>query len=126
MARITVEDCVKKIDRFTLVIVSAQRVREIEGGAPLHVPRENDKFPVVALREVAQGSLDFQKLQTAFMRTFQKHRVDEDLGEDLLDEDPISESDNMENILLEPSFDEVEDDEIFTENESEPEKLISE
>ena len=55
MARVTVEDCVDKvINRFDLVLVSAQRARQISSGAPLHVERDNDKNAVVALREIAE------------------------------------------------------------------------
>jgi DNA-directed RNA polymerase subunit omega len=89
MARITVEDCVKRIDRFRLVIVAAERARQIEGGSVSKLPRENDKVPVVALREVAQGLLDFDALQSSFVRTFTKHKSDDDLSEKGLDEDTI-------------------------------------
>lgn len=54
MARVTVEDCVDKVDnRFDLVLAAAQRARQISAGAPLNVERDNDKNPVVALREIA-------------------------------------------------------------------------
>ena len=56
MARVTVEDCVDKIpNRFDLVLLAAQRAREISGGAEMTVDRDRDKNPVVALREIADG-----------------------------------------------------------------------
>ena len=58
MARITVEDCVDKVpNRFELVLLSAHRARMISNGSPLTVERENDKNPVVALREIAEKTI---------------------------------------------------------------------
>ncbi len=58
MARVTVEDCVDKIpNRFDLVLIAAQRAREISGGAELTVDRDRDKNPVVALREIAEQTV---------------------------------------------------------------------
>jgi len=58
MARVTVEDCVDKVsNRFELVLAAAQRARHISGGAPLLVERDNDKNPVVALREIAEDRI---------------------------------------------------------------------
>ena len=60
MARITVEDCVLRIpNRFNLVLLAAQRGRDISAGAPLSVERDNDKNPVVALREIAEETIGF-------------------------------------------------------------------
>ena len=57
MARVTVEDCVDKVpNRFDLVMLAAHRAREISAGAPITVERDNDKNPVVALREIADES----------------------------------------------------------------------
>ncbi|MGD9537898.1 MAG: DNA-directed RNA polymerase subunit omega [Alphaproteobacteria bacterium] len=64
MARVTVEDCVDKIpNRFELVLLAAQRARDIHSGASLTVERDNDKNPVVALREIAAGSVDLDQLK---------------------------------------------------------------
>jgi len=64
MARVTVEDCVDKVkNRFELVLVAAQRARDIHAGAPLTVERDNDKDPVVALREIADETLDLDQLR---------------------------------------------------------------
>jgi len=64
MARVTVEDCVTKIpNRFELVLIAAQRARAIGTGAPLTVDRDNDKNPVVALREIADETVDIEGLR---------------------------------------------------------------
>ena len=58
MARVTVEDCVDKVpNRFELVLLAAQRARQIASGAPILVERDNDKNPVIALRELAEEEL---------------------------------------------------------------------
>ncbi len=58
MARVTVEDCVVKIpNRFDLVLLSAQRARAVSAGAPLTIERDNDKNPVIALREIAEETV---------------------------------------------------------------------
>lgn len=58
MARVTVEDCIDKVDsRFELVLLAAHRAREISGGAPLTIDRDRDKNPVVALREIADETI---------------------------------------------------------------------
>ena len=63
MARVTVEDCVLQIpNRFELVMIAAQRSRDLSGGAPLSLDRDNDKNPVVALREIAESTLDLDLL----------------------------------------------------------------
>ncbi len=64
MARVTVEDCVDKIpNRFELVLLAARRARNIHSGAPLTVERDNDKNPVVALREIADETIELDALQ---------------------------------------------------------------
>ena len=66
MARVTVEDCVTKIpNRFELVMVASQRARNISAGAALEVERDNDKNPVVALREIADDHVDQKELEEA-------------------------------------------------------------
>ena len=74
MARVTVEDCVVKVpNRFELVLVAAQRAREITSGAPLSVDRDDDKNPVVALREIADDTIELDHLQDSLIRGMQKH-----------------------------------------------------
>ena len=79
MARVTVEDCVKKIpNRFDLVIAAAQRSREISNGIPIEVDRDNDKNPVVSLREIATDAVDAESLQERFIRSMQKNLIKEE------------------------------------------------
>ena len=79
MARVTVEDCVKKIpNRFDLVIAAAQRSREISNGVSIEVDRDNDKNPVVSLREIASEAIDAESLQERFIRSMQKNLIQED------------------------------------------------
>ena len=74
MARVTVEDCVKKVpNRFDLVIAAAQRSREISNGISIEVDRDNDKNPVVSLREIASEVIDAESLQERFIRSMQKN-----------------------------------------------------
>lgn len=79
MARVTVEDCVLKIpNRFELVLFAAQRAREISAGAPMTLDRDDDKNPVVALREIADETIELDHLRTAVVRGMQKHvEIDE-------------------------------------------------
>jgi DNA-directed RNA polymerase subunit omega len=79
MARVTVEDCVLKVpNRFELVLFAAQRTREITAGAPLTVDRDDDKNPVVALREIAEETIEIDHLRTVVVRGMQKHvEIDE-------------------------------------------------
>ena len=74
MARVTVEDCILKIpNRFQLVMTAAQRSRALSVGAELTVDRDNDKNPVVALREIADETVDVAELEAAVIRGLQKH-----------------------------------------------------
>jgi DNA-directed RNA polymerase subunit omega len=120
MARVTVEDCVVKIpNRFELVLLAAQRAREITSGAPLSLDRDDDKNPVVALREIAEETVQLDHLKDAVVRGMQKHvEMDEPedapelettlfgiadptgsvIGEDELDEEAVD--DELEEDLL--------------------------
>jgi len=74
MARVTVEDCVMKVpNRFDLVMVAAQRAREISAGAQLTLERDNDKNPVVALREIADETVNIAALSESVVTGLQKH-----------------------------------------------------
>ena len=78
MARVTVEDCVKRVpNRFDLVIAAAQRSREISNGIAIEVDRDNDKNPVVSLREIASEAIDAESLQERFIRSMQKNLINE-------------------------------------------------
>jgi len=73
MARVTVEDCVLQVpNRFDLVILAARRARQITGGAALMVDRDNDKNPVVALREIAKQSVDLDDLHEVLVKSYQR------------------------------------------------------
>ncbi len=79
MARVTIEDCIDKLpNRFELVLLSAHRARNISQGAPITLDRDNDKDPVVALREIADETIDKDDLREEFIHAMQKHvEVDE-------------------------------------------------
>jgi DNA-directed RNA polymerase subunit omega len=86
MARVTVEDCVEQVpNRFDLVMVAAQRSRDISAGATLTLDRDNDKNPVVALREIAEETVEIDSLQDAVIRGLQKHVEFDEPEEDMLD-----------------------------------------
>ncbi len=79
MARVTVEDCVDKVsNRFDLVLMAAQRARQISGGADLTIERDRDKNPVVALREIAEETVKPKHLEESIVGNLQRVRVDED------------------------------------------------
>jgi len=135
MARVTVEDCVVKVpNRFELVLVAAQRAREITSGAPLSVDRDNDKNPVVALREIADDTIELDHLQDSLIRGMQKHiEMDEPEEAPELEQtlfgiaDPtgpvISENETDEEAVdeeLEEDLLDVEDEAADIEEEAEP------
>lgn len=79
MARVTVEDCVDKIpNRFDLVLLAAQRAREISGGAELTLERDRDKNPVVALREIAEETVYPKILKESLITSMQRVLPDDD------------------------------------------------
>lgn len=74
MARVTVEDCIDKVpNRYELLMVAAQRAKDIEAGAPLTVDRDNDKNSVVALREIAGETVSIEDLQKSLVLGLQKY-----------------------------------------------------
>ncbi len=79
MARVTVEDCIDKVEnRFELVLLAGHRARLISQGAPITIDRDNDKNPVVALREIADETLSPGDLKEDLIHSLQKHvEVDE-------------------------------------------------
>lgn len=87
MARVTVEDCVQRIqNRFELVLLASIRSREIEAGAELLIPRDHDKNSVVALREIAEGLLDVEALRQKALRQRPSTSFFESEGEETADE----------------------------------------
>ncbi|TNE28379.1 MAG: DNA-directed RNA polymerase subunit omega [Alphaproteobacteria bacterium] len=86
MARVTVEDCILKVpNRFELVLLSSQRAREIGSGAALTVDRDNDKNPVVALREIADETVELSELKESMIKGHQKVIEVEEDEEDVID-----------------------------------------
>lgn len=79
MARVTVEDCIDKVEnRFDLVLLASHRARMISSGSQITVDRDNDKNPVVALREIAEDAIDLPHLNNSLIQALQKHvEVDE-------------------------------------------------
>ena len=148
MARVTVEDCVLKVpNRFELVLLAAQRAREVTSGAPLTLDRDDDKNPVVALREIADETIQLSHLKDSLIRGMQKHiemdepeetpdleqtlfgvadptgsvigedEIDEEAVEDELDEDMLAIADEDE-IELEPGEEPTPEEEPAPENEN--------
>jgi len=86
MARVTVEDCVDKIpNRFDLVMMASQRARNISAGAELTVERDNDKNPVVALREIAEETVEFDELEEGLIKGLQNYVEMDEPEEDEMD-----------------------------------------
>ena len=147
MARVTVEDCVLKVpNRFELVLLAAQRAREITSGAPLSLDRDDDKNPVVALREIADETVALDHLKDSLVRGMQKHiEMDEPedapeleqtlfgiaepagaaIGEDGFDEEAVEEE-LEEDVLAvedEAALDEEPGEEPAVEGESDDEEI---
>ncbi|KTT74102.1 MULTISPECIES: DNA-directed RNA polymerase subunit omega [Sphingomonas] len=79
MARVTVEDCVDKIpNRFDLVLLAAQRARQVSGGAELTIDRDRDKNPVVALREIAEETVRPKELHESVVQSLQRVQIDDE------------------------------------------------
>ncbi|WP_119462510.1 DNA-directed RNA polymerase subunit omega [Rhodospirillaceae bacterium SYSU D60014] len=117
MARVTVEDCVIKIpNRFDLVMLAAQRARDVSAGAPLTIDRDNDKNPVVALREIADETVDLDALGNSLIQDLQKHvetdEPEEEGGFGATDSDLLS--DLMQTVAPQESG---EDEEALSEDE---------
>ena len=86
MARVTVEDCVLKIpNRFELVMTAARRARDISSGAPLTIERDNDKNPVIALREIADETVSIEEIGEALVKDQQKVHEPEEPEEEIID-----------------------------------------
>lgn len=118
MARVTVEDCIDKVDnRFELVLLASHRARLISQGAPITIDRDNDKNPVVALREIAEETLSPGDLKEDLIHSLQKHvEVDEpenapsaitaDDGESII----IASSDNDDDSI---TFDQMSEEDLL-------------
>ena len=130
MARVTVEDCIEKIpNRFDLVLAAAQRARHISTGNPLTIDRDNDKNPVVALREIADETIDPDKLRDDIVNGLQKltntehveDEEDENLEDNFSIDDELSEfkmnndSHDVQN-KINPGFHDVDENLIKSED----------
>ncbi len=87
MARVTVEDCIDKVhDRFELVAIAAQRAKNIAGGAPLTIDRNEEKDTVIALREIGLDNVSVEELRKDLVKSHQRERSFED---DMVEDDPV-------------------------------------
>ncbi len=92
MARVTVEDCIIKIEnRFDLIVLASHRGREISAGDELTVPRDNDKNPVVSLREIAEETISSESLKEGLIASLQNQIVDDDSSTKDLEENEVEE-----------------------------------
>ncbi|MBL1405978.1 MAG: DNA-directed RNA polymerase subunit omega [Rhizobiales bacterium] len=114
MARVTVEDCIDKVgNRFELVLLAGHRARQVSSGAAITVDRDNDKNPVVALREIAEKTLSPEDLYEDLIHSLQK-QVEIDEPEHLHEEE--------ETIVVEEV---VETGEVLAESEDAPEAEVT-
>ena len=75
MARVTIEDCLEKVDdRFELVALAAQRAKEISSGGKLTIERKGEKDTVISLREIAENTIKIEDLRKGIVTSFQKHK----------------------------------------------------
>ncbi len=120
MARVTVEDCIDKVDnRFELVLLSSHRARQISSGSPIIVERDNDKNPVVALREIADEALSPGDLKEDLIHSLQKHVEVDEPEQEIVAEEKIT----IEGVLAdfsttdiapsEPTFDSLSEEELL-------------
>ena len=122
MARVTVEDCIQKIEnRFELIIAAAQRAREISNGVQIEVDKDNDKNTVISLREIGDGAITYDDLKERYLKSLQKVVInnDEDEENDIeeefssyLKQDDTDQSLNPSNFFknTEDSFEDVSDE----------------
>lgn len=97
MARVTVEDCITKVDNhFELVLLAAQRARNISAGSKSTLPQEDDKNPVLALREIAAETVQTEDLRHQLVKSLQRHGDQDLLGDD---NDDLPDDEAMEQYL---------------------------
>ena len=120
MARVTVEDCIDKVpNRFELVLLASHRSRQISSGSQISIDRDNDKNPVVALREIADEQLSPGDLKEDLIHSLQKH-VEVDEPEDVMeaaDEPTLDEADQIMGELEAPApvtFDTLSEEELLS------------
>lgn len=125
MARVTVEDCIDKVEnRFELVLLAGHRARQISSGGAITVDRDNDKNPVVALREIAEETLSPGDLEEDLIHSLQKHVEVDEPESDMPEEpatltdgatDPTAELDAAPDAPAEPevTFDSLSEEELL-------------
>lgn len=126
MARVTVEDCMEKItNRFELVIYSALRARQISSGSPPLVDRDNDKSPVIALREIAEAKFTIESLREGVIKSFMGDENSFDSEEEINQILAEEQEQHFEKSLLEssrkmePSFSSLDSDTLEEDDEKE-------
>ena len=83
MARVTVEDCIEKVEnRFELIIAASQRAREISNGVKIEVDKDNDKNTVISLREIGDGAITYDDLKERYLKSLQKVALNNDDDEE--------------------------------------------
>lgn len=123
MARVTVEDCVEKIpNRFELIMLSAQRARDLAAGAPMTVAKDNDKNTVVALREIAEGTVAIAGLKENLVKAYQRHTVVEEPQPDPSEDFALSSAMDM----LDAPEDAADDDEVIADADESALEVIGE
>ncbi|CAK0751353.1 DNA-directed RNA polymerase subunit omega [uncultured Gammaproteobacteria bacterium] len=119
MARVTVEDCVLRIpNRFELVMTAARRARDLAAGAPITIDRDNDKNPVVALREIADNTLSLEALGNELIRAHQKHVEPEEPAAEVVElmageaawAKPLDGDDDLDDLAIDDEEGDDEDD----------------
>jgi DNA-directed RNA polymerase subunit omega len=133
MARVTVEDCILNVpNRFELVLLAAKRAREVAAGAPLTVARDNDKNPVVALREISEKSISLDALREGLVKGMQRnvfiddmeHELDEDLQDVLSAQKAWPTTEDYQNLLVSDEiYNEAED--VIEEDSNSEEDAVS-
>lgn len=123
MARVTVEDCIEKLpNRFELVMMAAQRTRKIASGSPLTIDRGRDKNPVVALREIAQGTVDPAEMKEELTRSHQMMVAYEDDDEDI---DLMDGEEEWEAMVSQAHAEESQGDDIYGDEDIDDDDDIS-
>jgi DNA-directed RNA polymerase subunit omega len=118
MARVTVEDCIDKVDnRFELVLLAGHRARQLSQGAPITIDRDNDKNPVVALREIADETLSPGDLKEDLIHSLQKHvEIDEpggDTAAEIADQTQTAAAGDAESEEESVAFDRMSEEELL-------------
>ncbi len=121
MARVTVEDCIEKVEnRFELIIAASQRAKEISNGVQIEVDKDNDKNTVISLREIGDGVITYDDLKERYLKSLQNVVINNDDDENDIEEEfssYLNQEDNEQNLNPnnffknnEDSFEDVSDE----------------